>query len=186
MSKINVMVDLETLGTMVNAPILSIGACVFNMEGPVQGKQAFYVECSLESQLDHRPIDLTTLRWWNKQGNAPYDGETALNVALANFNQWLVMVSDGKVDDLIVWCKGLDFDIAILNLAIRQQNINVMWKYNAVRDMRTVLKVLKSNSSIEKLEALKNNPQPHNALEDAKHQAYELVGWMGRFGIGLE
>jgi len=47
------MIDLETLGTKVDAPVLSIGAVEFNLETGKLG-QEFYCVLDLQSQLDRR------------------------------------------------------------------------------------------------------------------------------------
>jgi hypothetical protein len=49
------------------------------------------------------------------------------------------------------------------------------WKYNDVRDFRTVKKMF-GESMVTTIQ----NPQPHNALEDAVFQAQQL------YSIGLE
>lgn len=159
---VHVMVDIETLDTIPSAVILSIGACIapFNSyRSPL-----FYTEISISSQKD-RTQSYDTRIWWAAQGNCPDQGTTELADALLQFNDYL----DSFKTRPIIWCKGTDFDIAILSHAYREVGTSIPWKYNDVRDFRTIKKMFE-----ESIDTNIVNDDSHNALEDAIFQARQL------------
>lgn len=150
----HVMVDIETLDTKPSAIILSIGACLI----PVTTCQ-FYAECD-ENQPD-RTYSQSTIEWWAQQspGLKPNGTQPLIDV-LSMFGRWIAQLPG----EPIVWAKGIDFDCAILADAYRQYGLPLPWKYNAVRDFRTLKKVCPIGADLVPTLS-------HNALADAKHQA---------------
>ena len=157
--KVYVMVDIETLDVVPSAVILSIGACV--IQDIVD--TTFYVELHTDTQYE-RTRSESTIDWWAKQkeGLMP-QGTTPIVDALQSFSRWLSALRA----EPIIWCKGTDFDTAILSHAYLQYHIPLPWKYNSIRDFRTVKKLFPHYQ-------FPANPNAHNALADAKHQAEEL------------
>jgi DNA polymerase III epsilon subunit-like protein len=159
-AKIHIMVDIETLDVTPSAVILSIGAVTMPQDGAEQ--ENYYVECN-EDQPG-RTVSQDTIDWWKKQSSEIYPkGTVYLRHCLLNFRNFIF----AQRSDPVIWCKGTDFDVAILSHAFKQYDIPIPWKYNAIRDMRTLKKV-----SVYGF--LGQNPVAHNALEDARHQAKEL------------
>ena len=67
----HVMIDLETLGTVADAAILSIGAVKFELESQAIDDAGFYASVSIDSNLEmKRRIQEDTLIWWMKQGES--------------------------------------------------------------------------------------------------------------------
>jgi hypothetical protein len=159
---IHFMIDLETWDTTPSSVILSIGACVIG-PNPV-AEQTFYLELNPETQPG-RTMSQDTMDWWAKQGNCPCYGSFGLHEALHHLRTFL---TEG-VGKPIVWCKGTDFDTAILAHAYKSFGEQTPWKYNDVRDFRTIKKMF-GDSMI----TARENPNPHNALADAIYQAEEL------------
>lgn len=171
---VRVMVDIETLSTRVDAHILSVGAVGITPDLNLHPEELFYVIC--EGTQD-RHIDLKTVEWWMKQPKEafPFSSKAGaqLKDSLVWFDSWIRSLSKKYEvefcgNNVEIWCKGTDFDVAILAHAYNQFNFPVPWKYNAVRDLRTLAK--------EFPEILKTKEIPsHNALDDAKQQAYWLI-----------
>lgn len=154
-----VMIDIETFDTAATAVILSIGAVRMDMESlSVIHDQTFYVEC--DSNQPSRTRSNDTLKWWLQQGGCPCLGTVQLPQALKSLTNWVL-------EGVEIWCKGTDFDTTILAHAYKQHSLEVPWKYNSVRDCRTIFKTFPSPIAYPS-----NN---HNALEDAKNQAAQLV-----------
>lgn len=167
-NKTHFMVDLETLALTPNARILSIGAVKFNRDRT--SATYFYSELS-SSYQSHRKVDSNTEEWWASQGNMP-KGIDPIDKTLINFANWLVdNTIPGTEPEL--WAKGTDFDIPILYNVMRDFNIISPWKYNNVSDLRTLKKYLKPTFEVPE------NPNPHNALDDAIHQAAWVVSLIG-------
>lgn len=165
---VHIMIDLETWDTTSTAVILSIGAVVIG--APDQECPQFYLEVDPRTQY-MRTKSVDTMAWWEKQGNCPCDGTTSLVDALFKLREYLASITARP----IIWCRGADFDTAILAHAYRQLGTETPWKYNDVRDFRTVKKMF-GESMIVTIE----NFKPHNALEDAIFQARQLQA------LGLE
>lgn len=159
----HIMVDIETLDTAVTARILSIGACTIHNTPDGPSRHEFYRE--LYPHQAGRTESQDTLDWWSRQANKP-NGTLDLPSALIQFSQWIASLRATP----IIWCKGLDFDVAILNHAFRQCAIQIPWKYNHVRDCRTLEWMFE-----EKIDKTIKNDNAHNALADAKYQSDVLL-----------
>lgn len=161
----HVSVDLETLGTVADAVILSIGAVRFDPDSGQIDDAGFYRSISIESNLDYkRRIQEDTLIWWMKQSstaqNVFHEPKETLETALCDFSDWL------GDDSAFVWSNGADFDLPMLAHAFTQCTVTIPWKFWNSRCLRT----------LKNLPAAKNASVPrmgthHNALQDAIYQA---------------
>ncbi len=159
------MIDLETLGTVADAVILSIGAVRFDLDSDALDDAGFYASVSIESNLDFsRRIQEDTHIWWLKQSAAAqkvfHEPKETLDTALAEFAEWF------GSDKALVWSNGADFDIPMLAHAFTQAKMDVPWKFWNARCFRT-FKNLPHAKDV-------NTPRTgthHNALQDAVYQA---------------
>ena len=165
---VHIMVDLETWDTTASAVILSIGACIIGADP--KRFDTLYLELSTYTQY-MRTKSVSAMEWWEQQGNCPCNGRTSLVDALYHLRDYLARITVRP----IIWCKGTDFDVSILTHAYGQMGVPTPWKYNDVRDFRTVKKMFG-----ESMVTTISNPKPHDALEDAVFQAQQL------YSIGLE
>mgnify|MGYP006408929027 CR=1 FL=1 len=63
----HIMIDLETMGTRPDAPIISIGAVAFDANGPLD---SFYAGVNLGSSVNSgAKIDASTVLWWMQQSD---------------------------------------------------------------------------------------------------------------------
>ncbi len=160
----HVMVDMETLGTVSDAVILSIGAVRFDLDSDEIDDAGFYASVSIESNLAlGRRIQEDTLVWWLKQPSAAqqvfHEPKQTLTSALAEFADWMP-------PDAMLWSNGADFDNAMLAHAYVQQSMERPWLFWNSRCVRTY----------KGLPGAKNVSVPrigthHNALHDALYQA---------------
>jgi exodeoxyribonuclease VIII len=157
--KVHIMVDIETLDTNLSAVILSIGAVTMHRED----QQTFYGEYNPDTQSG-RTQSQSTLAWWAQQTIQQPKGVINLYTGLEEFSYWLHSLRA----EPIIWCKGTDFDTVILSNAYQQYKLPVPWKYNNVRDMRTLKKLHPQLNYL-------TNPVPHHALQDAINQATHLA-----------
>lgn len=161
---VNVMIDLETLGTSAGCAILSIGAQTF------RSPSRFYYEKidPKDSRLYLRE-DIETLRWWNKQDrrmrDEAFSGTKDLLPVLINFAEWLKDISPDP-DKLFVWGNGADFDQPFLQHAYKEAGVPVPWKFWDNRCLRTL-----KNLPVARSVKLERAGVYHNALDDAIHQA---------------
>jgi hypothetical protein len=171
-SNINdIMVDLETLGTLPGSVIISIGAVGFNEMEVVEGLHTeFY---NAVQRLDCERLGLktsaSTLAWWEKQTDEARrvltdPSAVPLAAALTDFNEWLSYFGD----DVRIWGNGANFDNPLLACAYEAAGIRPRYKFWNERCYRTV----KNQFPDIKLE---RSGTYHNALDDARCQAKHLV-----------
>lgn len=162
-----IMIDIETLDVLPTAHILSIGACVVSPEN-LRDIDKFYIE--LADDQPERTISASTVRFWKDQQLPLPNGKSSISTALADLCQFIDFHRAESVDGkLEIWCKGMDFDTAILKHAYTANSwCDLPWKYSEVRDYRTLAK------EIFWIKPDEVNGKLHNALEDALHQAAHL------------
>ncbi|OCV43862.1 3'-5' exonuclease, partial [Klebsiella quasipneumoniae] len=116
---VHVMVDLETMGKKHNAPIVAIGAVVFD---PATGSigESFYKVVCLESSVNWGAvIDPSTVIWWLKQSSEARsaivnDDAIPLLDALLQFREFVSDNVAGGSKKAQVWGNGASFDNSIL------------------------------------------------------------------------
>jgi 3'-5' exoribonuclease-like protein len=174
-----IMIDIETLDIARTATILQIGACKFSPDDGITEK--FYVFVELESQ-PKSTISPATLKWWTTQSAMPiFAGAAHINDALSRLHDWLIAQgATGLNNDYEIWCKGTDFDAAILAHAYKTyMQMETPWKYSAPRDCRTLFKLF------PEIKAPTANKHAHDALADAIHQAEHAARILKYIGSSL-
>lgn len=165
LDKMNVMVDLETLGTASNSVIISMGAVAFDNEGNTLS--TFYRRIDPQSCVDAGlKVDVSTVMWWMKQSDAARaafnEKGVLLAAALGDFAMWVP-------EDACLWGNGATFDNVLLTNAYKAAGLKAPWPYWRDRCYRTV-KALYPHISAGAFEGA-----AHNALADARHQTKHLL-----------
>lgn len=186
----NVMIDLETLGTKPNTYILTLAAVAFL---PITGKApyVFYEKIDVDSYPRNGAFsfDFSTLGWWMKQNTAAtteaFSGLPRKNieVVLRHLSKWIHDLSPDP-GSIKVWSQGASFDIPILEYTMSYFNIEIPWKFYNVRDTRTLYDV--AGIAYSKVTLPKTSERvEHNSLSDclkqveAVRQAMEKLGKKG-------
>ncbi len=168
----HLMIDLETMGTNTNAPIVVIGAVFFDPQtgeiGPV-----FYIVVSLTDAMNTGAVpDGGTIEWWLKQSSearaAILTDQVKLRDALSRFREFINEYSDEKF--VQVWGNGATFDNAILRTSYERLDIPCPWRYYNDRDVRTIVELGKT-IDFDARTVIPFESVRHNALDDARHQA---------------
>ncbi len=173
----HIVIDLETHGTKVNAPIIAIGAVRFNPStGQITGE--FYQNIDWKSALAVEGVeaDPKTITWWQQQDPAAKENlmqnQIDINSALDNFTAWLP-------EEPIVWGNGATFDIGILEFHYWGEE---KWFFKNVRDMRTIEHLGRALLNY----SIKQHPFfgiRHSALDDSINQAtYISMVWKALAG----
>lgn len=173
----HLMIDLETMGTKPDAPILTIGAVFFDPDANQLGEQ-FYVCVDLQSNFDNgRQPSADTLKWWFGQGadaqQELFNSMEAMPLlaALVDFSEFCAKGGGGVTP----WSNGLNFDVALLENALDSAGLDIPWKFWNLMDVRTIKKLAENKVNVYDFpfEGTK-----HNALHDAIHQAsYVSAMW---------
>ena len=172
---VHVMVDLETMGKKHNAPIVAIGAVVFD---PATGSigESFYKVVCLESSVNWGAvIDPSTVIWWLKQSSEARsaivnDDAIPLLDALLQFREFVSDNVAGGSKKAQVWGNGASFDNSILRSSYDCIAEDYPWEYWNDRDVRTMVE-LGHAINYEPQKAIPFEGERHNALADAIHQA---------------
>lgn len=173
---LHVMLDLETFGLGMDAPVVAIGACAFDSVGI---HDTFRATISLKDAVVHgAKIDPDTVEFWMKQIDEAratlLDSESgfrrSLDSALLAFGAWLQIAGGGSVDGLAgLWGNGAAFDNALLRETYRRSDIPCPWSYKIDRCFRTA----KMDSSL--VFDRDDRLIEHDATHDAVYQAEWLL-----------
>ncbi|MGK8150788.1 3'-5' exoribonuclease domain-containing protein [Klebsiella variicola] len=172
---VHVMVDLETMGKKHNAPIVAIGAVVFD---PATGSigESFYKVVCLESSVNWGAvIDPSTVIWWLKQSSEARsaivnDDAIPLLDALLQFREFVSDNVAGGSKKAQLWGNGASFDNSILRSSYDCIAEDYPWEYWNDRDVRTMVE-LGQAIGFDPKTTIPFEGDRHNALADAIHQA---------------
>lgn len=172
-----VMVDLETMGTLPNDALASLGVTVFD---PVEGTigEQLYVAIDIAScvRLGMRE-DPATLKWWTKQSPEAQavltdPDRVELGVALDRFDAFWREV--GAVE---FWAHGPNFDETLLGAAYRAAGRRAPWSFWNTRCTRTIY-------AAARIAPDRAKGVHHNALQDAINQAEAVIEGFRILGLG--
>lgn len=160
----DVMIDIETLGTEPNSIILTIGAVKFKRSGGTDSNK-FYKRIDIPSC---RKIGLVsnkeTEEWWARQNEKVRfealenkDNRIPIEQALKEFKTWFGT-------SRYVWSHGSCFDCVILGQAFKKCGMEAPWKFWDIRDTRTLYDLGKINRNDMP------NAGAHDALNDCLSQ----------------
>ena len=171
------MIDLETLGTAANAPVIAIGAVFFDPNTGTLG-DTFDAAIDVEDAMRYGVMSGSTFKWWLGQSDAARQkvvrGRERAEDVFSRFGSFAVKHGD----NVQPWGNGASFDIAILDHAFpRILNKPAPWKFWNVRDVRTVKELA---TGIVRFDDKMKQGVAHTALDDAVHQAkWVSTCWQG-------
>jgi len=163
----HVMIDIETFSTRPTAAIRSIGAVAFDLDGHVDTLLHTGVDADSCIQLGMY-VDGDTIDWWLNQPKVNQDAllklpKVNILTALMQLEAVAMIV---PITGLYLWAHGTNFDIPVLENAYKCIDRRPWWKYNNVRDTRTLFDV--AGYTYQKGEE-------HDALRDAYRQAIGVI-----------
>lgn len=169
----HLMIDLETMGKNPDAPIISIGAIFFD---PQTGDMGPEFSKTIDLETTGGVIDRDTIKWWLKQSreaqSAILTDEIPLDDALLQLREF---IDENSGEFFVrVWGNGANFDNVILRRSYERQGIPCPWRYCNDRDVRTIVELGKV-MDFDARTAIPFEGVPHNALDDARHQAKQVL-----------
>lgn len=169
----HLMIDLETMGNKPTAPIIAIGAVLFEPTTGELGPE-FYAVVDLESSLVFDAVaDPSTILWWMKQGAEARAAITSDNrVHITNALGGLRRLIDDNciLKDLQVWGNGATFDNVITRASFERHGMYCPWQFWNDRDVRTIVELGRA-VGFNPRDEIPFEGDMHNALADARHQA---------------
>ncbi|HAU7910947.1 TPA: exonuclease [Escherichia coli] len=165
----HLMIVLKTMGTSPDAPIISIGAIFYD---PQTGDMGPEFSKTIDLETAGGVIDRGAIKYWCKQSreaqSAIMTDEIPLDDALLQLREFIDENSCGFY--VRVWGNGANFDNVILRRSHERQGIPCPWRYCNDRDVRTIVELGKT-IGFDARTAIPFEGVPHNALDDARHQA---------------
>lgn len=171
----HITLDIETMGVKPDTKVLSIAAVAFD---PFEITSDFSQNPKLDllvniDEQENRTIDEETIWWWSQREQSVRDkifGEKN-RVSVADALDLLIKFCWQKST---VWCQGPTLDITVLTHLFEEHNKGVPWKYNVVRDSRTLLSLVE----------IEDEPEAtHDAIQDCYRQCRMTQRAIKKLGI---
>jgi hypothetical protein len=196
---VHLMVDLETLGTTESAPILTIGAVLFDpqardtFEGLLQ--RAFLRRIEVPDAIKYSGgVNGETLKWWFQQSDAAIkalvgDDAVLLKTALTELFEYAQSRHNRQPEWLRnmplptrVWAKDPDFDCNILRYACDRTNIKWPYHFSIMRSVRTIQDTAFPDGELPVV----HEGVAHDAAQDAVAQALMVQACYAALGQSRE
>jgi len=186
---IDIIIDIETLGTKPNVPVIEIGACAINNRtGEIVSNfsrrvRSGYVFADLLNRkaVEHCTPDMqATIKWWLEDSDRADTlrkimPETSQGVhphaTLLEFCDWFIAETVKANGEVRVWANGPQFDLVILQSHFDRYSIKRPWVCWQERCVRTALEM--ANYERGSIGWIERGPR-HRALNDARHEARKL------------
>ena len=178
----DLMLDLETLGTVANTVVLSIGLVAFNsLEGTLYNQNLFHLNIP-EQVRAGRYMDWSTICWWMEQAEGNYPAvaraffatdRSPVGTALARmvgYYKRLMLDNEGR--ELSVWCKPASFDFPIIRSLCDMCGYETPWHYRSEKCLRTKMDGFRIPPEIRN--TWKAELVSHDPIDDCILQATEL------------
>ena len=176
--RVDVIMDLETLGKKPGAVVLQLGMIAFDRDtGMTYAERGINIDIGSQLLLG-MDVDQSTLLWWRAQSQeaqaSVFNRGVPIKEAVEAFQDLWGTYCD---ETSALWARGTDFDPPIWEEAMKRTGVLIApWRYDKKRDTRTALDVLGFDAkSVER-------PKAHQAVEDAIHDLHclRLAGLFGK------
>lgn len=202
------MTDIETMGTVMGSPVITIGAVLFDPyacdSAEELARRVFVRRIDLSDAIKlSTGVDGVTLRWWFEQKDEAIkalvgDGAVSAGSAFQDLEQYCHergAFANKKFFDNITdfprtnryWAKDPDFDMRLMqhyydNPAI---SANQPWKFHECRSVRTVQDLAWPEGGLERPDFVVPGIA-HDAGWDAITQAMTVQAAMHRLGLSVD
>lgn len=171
--RVDVMVDIETLGKGSDAAIFQIAAVAFDIETG-KHKSKFNKIANIEEET-HLRVDGSTLKWWLNTDkelltNLLNKGKGSCEDLLTDFYHWLKAQSNDQ-KDIHLWGNGIMFDNKMIQHQLEEAYLDYPIYYKNDRDVRTIVDLAGKKLGISEKE-LKDRFNDESLV---KHDAYDDV-----------
>jgi len=175
--RVDIMTDIETLGTSSDSSVFQISACSFNIETG-QILKTFNKIIDIET-IPNMIVDGSTIKWWlntNKELMHELlnsDDSEKFHHVLYDFHCWLYNQSD-DMKNVYLWGNGILFDNKMIQHQFIKNDMDYPIIYKNDRDMRTIVDLACAKLGMEE-KPFKNQFNDdslveHDALDDCKYQ----------------
>lgn len=173
--RVDVMVDIETLGTKEGATIFQIAAVSFDITtGETLASIDLIGDIATYREL---AVDGATLKWWLSTdaelfAQLLHKGGLSEKQMLTQFHEWLT--SQGDMKNVYLWGNGILFDNAKIQHAFTKFGLSYPISYKNDRDVRTILELASHKSGIAENDirnsVVAETERLHDAFDDTNRQ----------------
>lgn len=201
-----VMIDVESLGTVMGSPIVTVGATLFDPYASDSSEElmrrALLIRIDISDALKYsNGVDGSTLRWWFEQDNAAIkalvgDDAVSMQEALKSLERYCTergkFVNTEFFENLTdfpkvcrYWAKDPDFDMRLLQHFYDHKELDgkMPWAFWECRSVRTVQDLAWPNG--DKPDFMVDGVA-HDARWDAVSQAMMIQAAMRRLGLAKD
>jgi hypothetical protein len=181
--RIDIMTDIETLGTDADSTIFQISAIAFNIETGEQ-IQEFNQIADISKNENEIKVTGSTLQWWLQTNKELFNsllngGEYSSEEVLRNFHDWISQF-ENEENSIYLWGNGILFDNKMIKHQMESIGLIYPISYKNDRDVRTLLELasIKSNLTEREIKDFYSDETEleHNAIDDVKFQIRLAVG----------
>lgn len=167
MSRVGFMMDVETLGVGVKAPIFEVGIVAFDLDTMDQiDAYLWHVDVVMQI-LRGSVVEPDTVDWWRKQKTQP----SRSIIQNPDEAAWSIASIFDKHQPREVWANSPSFDCVLLREMFGRTKVVCPWSFRVERDFRTILKIASEMGfDVDVTEVT------HSAVRDAEQQLETLRG----------
>lgn len=209
-NNMELMIDIETLGTTAGSPVVTIGAVLFDPyscdSSEVLLERALLIRIDLSDSITlSAGVEGATARWWFEQDDKAIKalvGDDCISAQEALTKLWRYCLERGRFvnkeffDGLSefpkanrFWAKDPDFDMVLLRYYYEHESVNATmpWNFWQCRSVRTVQDLAwPEGPSTPEQPTFKIPGVAHDARWDAIHQAMTVQAAMHRLGLSKD
>lgn len=173
--RVGIMIDTESLGLGAKCVVTQLALLAFDLDDPTEylAMEEQFLPITPQTTIK-RTIDGDTILWWMKQSdsaramferNSGNDFPELIALSQHFFDHIGSIIEDAS--EVEIWARGTDHDISILKSLSEDLGIRLPWRYDSVRDLRTLM----SAAGVGKKDVAERVGNiPHHALSDCKYQ----------------
>lgn len=174
--RVDIMVDIETLGTTSDSTIFQIAAIAFDITSGVR-LDNFDRIADIEKN-DVMTVDGSTIKWWVDTDKELFAellsrGRSSSDQVLREFHRWLLDFTDDW-KPVYLWGNGILFDNKMIQHQFNKLGLHYPIHYKNDRDVRTIVDLACMKSGMKEKELkegiYKVDLVEHDALDDVVWQ----------------
>ena len=175
--RIDIVVDIETLGNKPGCAIFQIAALAFNIYTNDE-IDCFNQIANIENDDCFLNVSGSTLKWWLNTDKELLTellnkGTCSSKELIDHFWKWLTNITN-EYENVYLWGNGILFDNNILKVAIEDLGLNYPINFRQDRDIRTLIELAALKENISEKEFRNNysisNNNRHNAFIDCRNE----------------
>jgi hypothetical protein len=177
--RLDIMTDIETLGTNSDSTIIQISAIAFDIN---TGEHIAKFNQIADITKNEKPVNVTadTIIWWLKTNKELFiellnGGEESSEQVLRNFYSWITsLLPLSEINNIYLWGNGILFDNKMIQHQLESVGLIYPIFYRNDRDLRTLVELasVKLGISEKELKERFNDDSlvAHNAFDDVIYQ----------------